>query len=122
MLLDMRKVLGSQLAVEEAGQVKAQGCRHASMHFCGQTVSCTNSQLGVKVTSQAMANGRWCAIAQERQRDAAGVVRAGLAIWVFEAEHRLWWAERGESVHFNHIGCLVMLQIIVSLQCGHSEG
>lgn len=29
MLLDMRKVLGSQLGVEEAGQVKARGCRHA---------------------------------------------------------------------------------------------
>lgn len=29
MLLDMRKVLGSRLGVEEAGQVKARGCRHA---------------------------------------------------------------------------------------------
>ena len=29
MLLDMRKMLGSQLGVEEAGQVKARGCRHA---------------------------------------------------------------------------------------------
>ena len=97
-----------------------KSCHARSMHFCGQTVSCRNSQLGVEVTSQAMAHGRWCAIAWERQQDAAGVVRAGLAIWVVEAEHRLWWAERGESVHFDHIGCLVMLQIIVPLRCGRS--
>ena len=117
-------MLGSQLGVKVAGQVKAQGCKHAhmhfpgpsrAMHFCGLTVSCRSSQLGVEVSSQAMAHGGRCAIARERQRDAAGVVRAGLAVWVVEAEHRLWWAERGESVHLHHIGCLVMLQIIVPL-------
>ena len=125
MLLDMEE--GAGLTAGCQGSRPSQGtglqaCPRAffwpnrAMHLCGLTVSCRNSQLGVEISSQAMAHGRRCAIARERQRDAAGVVRAGLAVWVVEAEHRLWRAERGESVHFYHIGCLVMLQIIVPLR------
>ena len=75
-----------------------------------------HSQLGVKVASQAMAQGRGLAITREDQADAAGVVWAGLFAGVAEAEHRLGRAQGGEPVHFYDIGRLIMLQIIVALQ------
>ena len=77
-----------------------------------------SSQLGVEVAGQAMAQGLRQAVAREGEADAAGVVRMRVLGGVMEAEDRLRRAQGREAVHLDHVGRLVVLQIVVTLRIG----